>query len=698
MSRLPLKPRRLSTQMILSFIAVVLLTAVAAWFPEITLIRDQLEEQAWAQVEQGRRTTQALYRSWQGEVINAAILASQLPSLHELLRDGTPGELERYLEQLKAGLGIDIILICDGAETIVAGLSPAAAIPPSSVCDLEETSPFRVLEAGPESQIFLLAHHPISDDAVTLGRIIVGVNLDDAFAAEMSAQTGFEHTLLVNGRPAATSFRGGVARWSTTRQSDRTVGQDALTGRTFSVDDVPYYADRLTLDEEDIQDEIALQVTDIATTKQRLFRTITVSILAVVVVGSLAGVVLARRIGTPLVRLAQAATTFSKGNLETPVAIETDLQETVQVAQALEQARVDLRRTLSDLRREKAWIEHVLGAIVEGIVILDEHGNVSFFSKGAERITGWRHDDVAGRHCDDVFRPTENREPFSELIPPPEQRRKITVALARGQQTTLSVTRAELVPPDAKEAHVALVFRDVTEEEAIQRLLGHFLANMTHEFRTPLSALEASIELLLDQGEDLRADEREELLVSLYLGILGLQRLVDNLLESASLEAGRFQVSPRPTPLGSIVAEATHMMQPLLDKYDQRLVVDLPATLPIVQADPQRTVQALVNLLSNASKYGPQDAEVVIAALVENGWVRLSVADEGPGISPEYKDDLFRRFAHYGSDENKAEYGAGLGLWIVKAIVEAHGGEVGVEARDGKGSIFWFTLPLVEET
>ena len=138
-------------------------------------------------------------------------------------------------------------------------------------------------------------------------------------------------------------------------------------------------------------------------------------------------------------------------------------------------------------------------------------------------------------------------------------------------------------------------------------------------------------------------------------------------------------------------------MRPLLAKHDQRLVVEVPDEMPDVHADSQRTVQVLVNLLSNASKYGPDDAEVTVSAATQENYVRISVADQGPGIPAEHREELFRRFARFGSDDNSANYGAGLGLWVVKAVVEAHGGDVGVDDAPDRGSIFWFTLPIARE-
>jgi signal transduction histidine kinase len=119
-----------------------------------------------------------------------------------------------------------------------------------------------------------------------------------------------------------------------------------------------------------------------------------------------------------------------------------------------------------------------------------------------------------------------------------------------------------------------------------------------------------------------------------------------------------------------------------------------------VQADPRRTTQVLINLLFNASKYSPDETEIILETSLTNGWARVTVADRGPGIPPAYRTDLFRRFMYdrTAQDGERAQAGTGLGLSVVKAVVEAQGGQVGVDDRPGGGAIFWFTLPVVEKS
>lgn len=144
-----------------------------------------------------------------------------------------------------------------------------------------------------------------------------------------------------------------------------------------------------------------------------------------------------------------------------------------------------------------------------------------------------------------------------------------------------------------------------------------------------------------------------------------------------------------------MLSDALRVVQPFLKRRRQTLRLDEPLTLPMLKADSTRLTQVLVNLLSNASKYSPMSATIDILADVRPGAVYVAIADRGQGIPEQQRDRVFRQFVRLDS-EARSDYGAGLGLAVVKAIIEAHGGQVGVEAREGGGSVFWFTLPSEE--
>lgn len=691
----------LTVQLILSFVFLVVLTAAAAGIPAIWLVHNQIERQAWEQVNQATQATQALYQALLGQLDDLALLTAQRPTLLRLLYESQPAVLADYLQTLQRGAELDLILVCDrnGRPIAYAGLYTTAAL-----CQPSATPEWQVIQTEAAADLWLLAQEPVTDEGEPLAQVVVGVQVNNAFATRLQAQTGLVHLYLLDDAWLSGSLTMLPTDWQSvpvTKVPDTSLlpslgemESPAFTAVSFQLYGRLYYATRLSLNQTGLVDQIALEVSQIVATEKRIIGAIAGSFAGVALLASLLGAWIARQIGRPLAQLATAAASIRVGTLDTSLAVPSSVWEVSLVTEALEAARLDLQHSLHDLQRAKAWTDHLLEAIVEGIVTLDRYGRITFFSPGASRITGLLPAEVIGRSCNQVFHPAESSQPFSEFIPPPGGQRKVVLQLTGERLVTMAITGARLAPPDADDAGVALVFRDVSEADMIHRLLGHFLANITHEFRTPLSALAASTELLLDQAADLSPAELHHLLNSLHLGIVGLQTLVDNLLESASQEAGRFRIYPRPYDLAEIIAEATHIMQPLLDKYGQWLVVELPTRMPQVRADPRRMVQVVVNLLSNAVKYSPDETEIKIGVVVLPNSVRVTVADRGPGVPPGYRPELFRRFTRPGNSDSKSQYGAGLGLSVVKAIVAAHGGQVEVEDRKGGGSVFWFTLPI----
>ena len=678
-------------------VVLVLLAASAIGIPAIYLVREQLDRQAWELVSQGSQMVSVLLDGSSTGLSNLAILTAQRPTLAELLKINDPDRLIAYLETLRAGAGLDALMVCRATGEPVAQVGlPLAA----QACQPGSTNRVYRSPAGMQPVGWLLGSQQLASPAESSepGYLVVaGQALDDSFSAQLRTETGLEHLLLYNGELLQGSFPQDALAWqaiSAQQAADSVPSEDP--GEVFTLDGIPYYAVRSPYRETALETIVLLPGTLITETQQRLTRTIAAGIVLVTLLCSLAAVILARQVSRPLMRLRDSAIALRKGDLSTPVVTTTQVNEIAQVAYALEDARIALQATLQELREEKAWADHLLESVAEGIITLDSHGRITFFSRGAERITGWRQEQVLGKPVDDVFRLTDREALFSQRLPAAGARQEIMSILARGRTVTLAVTGAALAPPEAGKASLALSIRDISNEEAMRGLLGDFLANVTHEFRTPLTALAVSIELLLDQLDDLSAAELHELLVSNRLGVLSLQNLIDNLLEGASIEAGHFHVSPRPVELAEVIAEAVGIMQPLLDKNHHQLELDVPPDLPPVRADPRRTTQVLVNLLSNAIKWSPQGSAIELRALAEQAAVKVSVADRGPGISPEHKQDLFVRFAHVQSDNRRAEHGAGLGLSVVKAIVESQQGCVGVEDRPEGGTLFWFTVPAIE--
>jgi signal transduction histidine kinase len=323
---------------------------------------------------------------------------------------------------------------------------------------------------------------------------------------------------------------------------------------------------------------------------------------------------------------------------------------------------------------------------------------VRFVSAGAERILKTPAAIALGRPIGQLLQFSDGGPfPGSELLAAPGHSQLLDLCTDAGEQITVAVSATHITRPGSQGRANAYLVRDVTEEEAHSRLRSYFLSSISHEFRTPLSTLRASLELLVNEESPLDPAESRQVLRPAYLSVVGLQTLVDNLLTSSTIEAGHFVLHLAEVDLRTILADAVRVVTPLLDRRQQQLVVELPATPPIVNGDAAQLTQVLINLLTNASKYSPTGStvEVSIARQAAEGGagkvVRVAVADNGPGIDPATRAEIFRRFVRH-HDSEREQYGVGLGLYVAKTTITAHGGRIDVESRPGGGSIFWFEL------
>ncbi|HLZ31278.1 MAG TPA: HAMP domain-containing sensor histidine kinase [Chloroflexota bacterium] len=222
------------------------------------------------------------------------------------------------------------------------------------------------------------------------------------------------------------------------------------------------------------------------------------------------------------------------------------------------------------------------------------------------------------------------------------------------------------------------------------------LATVAHELRGPLTALAQSSELLAEDFLTLEPEQIKSMLGAMHRRTLWLQGLVENLLCAATIREGRLALYRQSLSLADLVADVDAVVGPILAQRGQRLRVRMGQQLPEVLADSRRLGQVLINLILNASKFGVANTPIDVTVTARDGAVRVSVADRGPGVSTDQIDRLFQPYYRAPATADTVKDGVGLGLSIVKSIVEAHGGEVGIESRRGGGARFWFSIPTVE--
>jgi signal transduction histidine kinase len=430
--------------------------------------------------------------------------------------------------------------------------------------------------------------------------------------------------------------------------------------------------------------------------------------LVVAALAIAASAVAGRWLGRPVRELTGSAARLGRGDLTTPIA-KAPGRELGALAATLEDTRRQLLRLTAELRRRQAEGEAVLTGIAEGVFSVDRDRRIRYLNPQAAALLGLRSEEVLGRFCGDVLNPRDaaGGRPCEDSCPIVHARFRGTaratehLQLGGGRRRSVVITSAAPV-----EERQFLVMRDETDVELARRQRDTVLANISHEFKTPLAAQRASLELLreklLERGgrdEGNESDGAQELVLSLERGGLRLTQLIDNLLESVRIESGQDSLRRRPVALDEVVEEAVELTAPLVTQRRQRVEVDLPYPLPPVLGDAPRLVQVFVNLLANAQKFAPAGSPLAVGGEVTQRDVALWVDDRGPGLPPaaDSGNALFRRFVR--SPEEMAEpeqSGMGLGLWIVQSIVERHGGTVAAERRD-PGTRMRVTLPRSPE-
>lgn len=273
---------------------------------------------------------------------------------------------------------------------------------------------------------------------------------------------------------------------------------------------------------------------------------------------------------------------------------------------------------------------------------------------------------------------------------------KLSHSKIGGQERILAVVRdvSERKKGEEERDRLLAQQREIEALREADTLKDQFLSILSHELRTPLNAITGFGSILEDEVQGPLNPKQHESLSKILAGAETLLYLVNDILDMSRIQAGKFTLSPRPMRFQEIAEEVVENIVPLAEKKHQELRKDVPSSLPEVLADEKRIAQVLTNLLNNAIKFTPEGGEIRVRASNEGTFIRCEVTDNGPGISPENLPKLFKPFSQLDMSMTRKAGGTGLGLSISKAIVEMHGGQIGVESEFGKGSTFWFTLPI----
>lgn len=677
-------PRSLERLLLLTMGGALLLAIAALALGSGGLLREQADEQALARVRvAGLAARYEIRRVGEDTVTSARLLAGR-PTLQRLLRESNLEQLALFLRRFCDTGGLDACAVYSGENPLVVIGAPVTWGPAlESAREQGEEFLFAGVSGGKLGAIVPVANVP--------GALVMTIRqLDARLEQLLSRQVGMSVRLL----PLTDWLEAVDPDFRDMHSEALAAGEIAVAafaGRGLYASSTPLFA---STGEGIALIETRLPASEVAGALASFVRRLAVTTILLAGLALLISLVLARRIGAPLQALASSAERLGRGDFSASI----PAQGTLEVA-ALAQTMDDMRRNLIDLtmtlRQREAEAQALLHGVVEGVYAVDGDRRIRHLNPQAARMLGAAPETLVGRFCGDVLQPcTVNGARPCESACPIVAARTEGKAQATERIAAGGVTRSVVITSAGPAGGMQVqVLRDETELEAVRRARDSVLANISHEFRTPLSAQQASIELMLDGLDEIPRERLGELLTSLQRGTLRLTRLIDNLLESIRIESGQLGIRRQEVVLSQVLEDAEDLIAGLLAQRRQSLRHALADDLPTIAGDAQRLTQVVTNLLANASKFGPEESEITVGAERADHGVVLWVEDAGPGVPELEGDSIFERF-YRSADEEPDPRGLGLGLWIVKSIVDRHGGRVAAARTSAGRTRFSVSLPI----
>jgi two-component system phosphate regulon sensor histidine kinase PhoR len=387
--------------------------------------------------------------------------------------------------------------------------------------------------------------------------------------------------------------------------------------------------------------------------------------------------------------------------------------ELATLARAMNETATRLAQTIRSLTDEHSRTAAILESMAEGVAVVGVDERVVFSNAAFAQIIGWNKDPVGsgvpaagqsffahgpgqGRMLVELVRQSELLGLVKRALNE-RQRVESEVTVGTVRPRTFAVTAAPVRGEEASGEPIGavLVLHDISELRRLERVRQDFVANVSHEFKTPLTAIRGFAETLLGGALD-DADHRKRFVEIIQEHAERLTRLTDDLLRLSKIEAGQMELEINAVNPGDLVAQCVETARFSSERKQLTIDVDCPHSLPAVRGDAGRLRDVLQNLLDNAVQYTQAGGHIKLSAAAENGRLIFTVADDGIGIPQAEQERIFERFYRVDEGRSREVGGTGLGLSIARHIVEAHGGRIWVESTVGQGSRFHFSAPVAE--
>jgi two-component system phosphate regulon sensor histidine kinase PhoR len=401
--------------------------------------------------------------------------------------------------------------------------------------------------------------------------------------------------------------------------------------------------------------------------------------LIALLVGTVLALIAGRSIARPLTDIATAARAIAAG--APPRFPRSGVPDVDALVQSLRQMHRQLGDRFDELRREQAESGALVESMIEGVVAADGRGHIVTANPAARRLLGYGATEALP-DLPELFRLKAAREVVDAVLRgEPVEDRQLEM------DDRVFLVNARPLPAGG----AVLVLHDLTEMRRLEAVRRDFVANVSHELKTPLTSISGYAETLL--GDNADAETTHRFLRTILSNARRMQRLVDDLLDLSRIEAGRWHPTLSEVDVAAVARECWAALAGRADSHQIELTLDVAPDAPTVEADLDAVRQILTNLMDNSLRYTPEGGRVICRTRRVRGGVAVSIRDNGSGITREHLPRIFERFYRADLSRSREEGGTGLGLAIVKHLVEAHGGRVTAESERGSGTTVTCLFP-----
>ncbi len=435
----------------------------------------------------------------------------------------------------------------------------------------------------------------------------------------------------------------------------------------------------------------AIPVTEIERALRRIYIAIVWAGAIVAVCAALLSLLISRRISAPITRMKRIAQLFAQGQLDTRVP-DTGAAELDELAGALNEMATQLQDRILTITRQRNEVKAILSSLGEGVLAVDRRGRIVSANRAAAQLLGIDPLGAQGRHIEEVIR-NVGLQQFVRQTLESDQPTEGDVSFPEEGGRFFRVHGAGLADPQAERGGAVIVLSDMTRIHRLENLRRDFVANVSHELKTPVTSIQGFAEALLDGG----LGDGEQ--ASRYLGIIAkhaqrLNAIIDDLLSLSRLEEGteRRAILFEEIALRGVLEAAIELAGVRAEQKQIKVELSCDESIS-AKINAPLLEQAIVNLIDNAVKYSDEGTTVSIEVLQKDSEVAIGVRDRGCGIPKEHLARVFERFYVVDKSRSRKLGGTGLGLAIVKHIILVHGGHISVESTPGQGTAFTLHLP-----